>query len=146
MEEDINQMDIFSSSELPPFKFTKPIKVIELFAGYGSQMMAFEYLGKNAEYVNGLLLQSLRITTSMYVTSLITHSIKMLARWLVGWLSEVSQSITTNPQHSNNLRGSLNHGFGKSIIQSLRQRIRSISPGQREMISDLKTEKTIMCS
>lgn len=43
------QMDIFSAS-LPPFKFTKPIKLIELFAGYGSQLLAFKYLGANAEH------------------------------------------------------------------------------------------------
>ena len=43
------QMDIFSSS-LEPFKFSKPIKVIELFAGYGSQMLAFKYLHANAEH------------------------------------------------------------------------------------------------
>lgn len=43
------QLDIFSAS-LPPFKFTKPIKVIELFAGYGSQMLAFKYLKANASH------------------------------------------------------------------------------------------------
>lgn len=43
------QLDIFSAS-LPSFKFTKPIKLIELFAGYGSQLLAFKYLGINAEH------------------------------------------------------------------------------------------------
>lgn len=43
------QLDIFSAS-LPPFKFTKPIKLIELFAGYGSQLLAFKYLGVDAEH------------------------------------------------------------------------------------------------
>lgn len=31
----------------PPFRITKPLRVIELFAGYGSQMMAFERLSKD---------------------------------------------------------------------------------------------------
>ena len=44
------QMDIFSSGNIEPFKFKKPIKVIELFAGYGSQMLAFEYLHANASH------------------------------------------------------------------------------------------------
>ena len=43
------QLDIFNSGK-ESFKFKKPIKVIELFAGYGSQMLAFEYLHANAEH------------------------------------------------------------------------------------------------
>lgn len=43
------QLDIFNSSG-ETFKFSKPIKVIELFSGYGSQMLAFKYLGASAEH------------------------------------------------------------------------------------------------
>lgn len=42
------QLDIFSTT-LEQFKFTKPIRLIELFAGYGSQSLALDYLGANYE-------------------------------------------------------------------------------------------------
>jgi DNA (cytosine-5)-methyltransferase 1 len=42
------QMDIFSSSSLERLKIDKPIRLIELFAGYGSQSLALKYL--NADY------------------------------------------------------------------------------------------------
>lgn len=38
------QLDIFSCS-FPSFRFTKPVRLIELFGGYGSQSLAFRYLG-----------------------------------------------------------------------------------------------------
>lgn len=34
----------------PTFKITKPIRLIELFAGYGSQALALKYLGVEFEY------------------------------------------------------------------------------------------------
>ena len=33
-----------------PFKITKPIRLIEFFAGYGSQALALKYLGANFEH------------------------------------------------------------------------------------------------
>lgn len=33
-----------------PFKITKPIRLIEFFAGYGSQTLALKYLGVNFEH------------------------------------------------------------------------------------------------
>lgn len=42
------QLDIFSTT-LEQFKFTKPIRLIELFAGYGSQSLALDYLGADYE-------------------------------------------------------------------------------------------------
>ena len=42
------QLDIFSTI-LEQFKFTKPIRLIELFAGYGSQSLALDYLGADYE-------------------------------------------------------------------------------------------------
>ena len=42
------QLDIFSTT-LEKFKFTKPIRLIELFAGYGSQSLALDYLGADYE-------------------------------------------------------------------------------------------------
>lgn len=41
------QFSIFDGSQ--PFKIDKPIRLIELFAGYGSQYFALEYLGVNFE-------------------------------------------------------------------------------------------------
>lgn len=43
------QMDIFTSSVLKTLKIDKPIRLIELFAGYGSQALALQYLGANFE-------------------------------------------------------------------------------------------------
>lgn len=34
----------------PSYRITKPIRLIELFAGYGSQALALKYLGANFEY------------------------------------------------------------------------------------------------
>ena len=34
----------------PTYKFTKPIRLIEFFAGYGSQALALKYLGVNFEH------------------------------------------------------------------------------------------------
>lgn len=42
------QLDIFSTT-LEKFKFTKPIRLIEFFAGYGSQSLALDYLGADYE-------------------------------------------------------------------------------------------------
>lgn len=41
------QFSFFDGSE--PFKVDKPIRLIELFAGYGSQHFALDYLGVNFE-------------------------------------------------------------------------------------------------
>lgn len=38
----MKQMSIFDGKE--PFKIDKPIRLIELFAGYGSQSLALEYM------------------------------------------------------------------------------------------------------
>ena len=43
-----DQLNIFSSSSLEKLKIEKPIRLIELFAGYGSQSLALKYL--NADY------------------------------------------------------------------------------------------------
>ena len=44
-----NQTNIFEML-YPTYKITKPIRLIELFAGYGSQALALKYLGVNFEY------------------------------------------------------------------------------------------------
>ena len=36
--------------EYDKYKITKPIRLIELFAGYGSQALALKYLGVNFEH------------------------------------------------------------------------------------------------
>jgi DNA (cytosine-5)-methyltransferase 1 len=41
------QMSLFDGTK--PFKIDKPIRLIELFAGYGSQHLALKYLGANVE-------------------------------------------------------------------------------------------------
>lgn len=37
-----------------PFKIDKPIRIIEVFAGYGSQSMALERLGANFEHYRAI--------------------------------------------------------------------------------------------
>lgn len=44
-----NQLNIFDFL-YPNYKITKPIRLIELFAGYGSQALALKYLGVNFEH------------------------------------------------------------------------------------------------
>lgn len=41
------QLSIFNSKT--DFKFTKPIRLISLFSGYDSQLLALKYLGANVE-------------------------------------------------------------------------------------------------
>lgn len=45
----MNQISLFDGKN--PFKITNKIKLIELFAGYGSQHFALKYLGANVESV-----------------------------------------------------------------------------------------------
>lgn len=45
MPDDMEQTSIFDFA-YPPFRVTKPLRLIELFAGYGSQLMAWERLQK----------------------------------------------------------------------------------------------------
>lgn len=47
------QMDLFSYST-PKFKIDKPIRLIELFAGIGSQAKALERLGAEFEQLKKL--------------------------------------------------------------------------------------------
>ena len=50
-------MDNLSIFEVlyPTFKIKKPIRLIELFAGYGSQALALEYLAGDSIVVNVLM-------------------------------------------------------------------------------------------
>lgn len=45
----MNQITIFDVL-YPKYKITKPIRLIELFAGYGSQYLALKYLGANVKH------------------------------------------------------------------------------------------------
>lgn len=45
----MNQITIFDVL-YPKYKITKPIRLIELFAGYGSQYLALKYLGANVQH------------------------------------------------------------------------------------------------
>ena len=45
----MEQLDIFSMM-YPKFKLDKPIRLIEMFAGYGSQSLAMKYLGIDFEH------------------------------------------------------------------------------------------------
>lgn len=45
----MNQITIFDIM-YPKYKVTKPIRLIELFAGYGSQYLALKYLGANVKH------------------------------------------------------------------------------------------------
>ena len=45
----MNQTTIFDFI-YPKYKITKPIRLIELFAGYGSQALALKYLGVEFEH------------------------------------------------------------------------------------------------
>lgn len=45
----MNQIGLFDGSQ--PLKITKPIRLIECFAGYGSQALSLKYLGADFERV-----------------------------------------------------------------------------------------------
>lgn len=44
----MSQISFFDGSQ--PLKITKPIRLIECFAGYGSQALALKYLGVDFEH------------------------------------------------------------------------------------------------
>ena len=44
----MNQISFFDGTQ--PFRNDKPIRLIELFAGYGSQALALKYLGVPFEH------------------------------------------------------------------------------------------------
>lgn len=44
----MSQIGFFDGSQ--PLKITKPIRLIECFAGYGSQALALKYLGVDFEH------------------------------------------------------------------------------------------------
>lgn len=46
--EEARQLPIFGGEK--PFRIEKPIRLIELFAGYGSQALALKYLGVHFEH------------------------------------------------------------------------------------------------
>lgn len=72
MREDIemgSQISMFDGET--QFKITKPLRLIELFGGYGSQSLALKYLGVPFEsigdYANGLYLRYRH--TKIYILS-----------------------------------------------------------------------------
>lgn len=91
------QMDIFSSS-LEPFKFSKPIKVIELFAGYGSQMLAFKYLHANAEHfrICEWAVPSIMAYNLIHLRDFTDYSREREREWLTDYLVEKQISMDYN--------------------------------------------------
>lgn len=91
------QLDIFNSG-MESFKFTKPIKVIELFAGYGSQMLAFEYLKVNAEHfkICEWAVPSILAYNLIHVRDFTDYSKEKEKEWLVDYLTERQISVDYN--------------------------------------------------
>lgn len=48
-KESLEQLTLFSNTS-QNFKITKPVRLIELFAGYGSQALALKYMGIKFEH------------------------------------------------------------------------------------------------
>ena len=92
------QMDIFSSGNIEPFKFKKPIKVIELFAGYGSQMLAFEYLHANASHfrICEWAVPSIMAYNLIHVRDFTDYSRERKREWLTDYLAEKQISMDYN--------------------------------------------------
>lgn len=91
------QMDIFTASQ-EPFKFTKPIKVIELFAGYGSQMLAFEYLKANASHfkICEWAVPSIMAYNLIHIRDFTDYSRERERDWLIDYLADRQISMDYN--------------------------------------------------
>lgn len=91
------QMDIFTASQ-EPFKFTKPIKVIELFAGYGSQMLAFEYLKANASHfkICEWAVPSIMAYNLIHIRDFTDYSREREREWLIDYLADRQISMDYN--------------------------------------------------
>ena len=100
---DNRQIDMFQSTEL--YHITKPIRLIELFAGYGSQALALKYLGVPFEHwcISEWAIKSIKAYKNLHFTDSTTDYAKNMTDdeildWLTGRISSDYNTPLTREQ------------------------------------------------
>lgn len=92
-----HQIGLFDGSQ--PLKITKPIRLIECFAGYGSQALALKYLGVEFEHwkIAEWAVKSIQAYKDMHFPDDNTdYSAEYSKEWLIDYLFEKGISADYN--------------------------------------------------
>lgn len=82
----------------PNFKINKPLRLIELFAGYGSQALALKYLGKEFEHhrICEWAVKSIQAYNDMHIKDYTDYSVGLDLDYLRGFLADKGISANYN--------------------------------------------------
>lgn len=92
-----NQLTIFDIM-YPKYKITKPIRLIELFAGYGSQYLALKYLGANVKHykICEWAVKSIQAYNDLHIQDYFDYSSNLSDDNILKVLIELGVSINYN--------------------------------------------------
>ena len=115
----MNQTTIFDFI-YPKYKITKPIRLIELFAGYGSQALALKYLGVKFEHwkICEWAVKSIQAYKDMHFTN-DTKEISMSKDEMIDYLYNKGISSNYNEPMTKNQISRLNEKQLKTIIKNI---------------------------
>ena len=115
----MNQITIFDVL-YPKYKITKPIRLIELFAGYGSQALALKYLGVKFEHwkICEWAVKSIQAYKDMHFTN-DTKEISMSKDEMIDYLYNKGISSNYNEPMTKSQISRLNEKQLKTIIKNM---------------------------
>ena len=115
----MNQTTIFDFI-YPKYKITKPIRLIELFAGYGSQALALKYLGVKFEHWKTCewAIKSIQAYKDIHFTN-DTKEISMSKDEMIDYLYNKGISSNYNEPMTKNQISRLNEKQLKTIIENI---------------------------
>ena len=115
----MNQTTIFDFI-YPKYKITKPIRLIELFAGYGSQALALKYLGVEFEHWKTCewAIKSIQAYKDIHFTN-DTKEISMSKDEMIDYLYSKGISSNYNEPMTKNQISRLNEKQLKTIIENI---------------------------
>lgn len=115
----MNQTTIFDFI-YPKYKITKPIRLIELFAGYGSQALALKYLGVKFEHwkICEWAVKSIQAYKDIHFTN-DTKEISMSKDEMIDYLYNKGISRNYNEPMTKNQISRLNEKQLKTIIENI---------------------------
>lgn len=115
----MNQTTIFDML-YPKYKIAKPIRLIELFAGYGSQALALKYLGVKFEHwkICEWAVKSIQAYKDMHFTN-DTKEISMSKDEMIDYLYNKGISSNYNEPMTKNQISRLNEKQLKTIIENI---------------------------
>ena len=115
----MNNMSIFDYM-YPKYKITKPIRLIELFSGYGSQALALKYLGVNFEHWKTCewAVKSIQAYKDIHFTN-DTKEISMSKDEMIDYLYNKGISSNYNEPMTKSQISRLNEKQLKTIIENI---------------------------